>query len=206
VAGDTVNVTVPLPDVQPHPARQYHRGDMDAPVRFTPKQETFCLRYAEGLNATEAALAAGYSSHTARVIGYENLLKPYIADRIEDLRQKATDDSVASVLERKQVLTEIIRGRLAHFIGKGATAENLQSAALQEITVTGTGENKATKVKLHPIATAIDLLNKMDGANAPLKSEHTGKDGGPIEYTDAKQLLTGRLDRLSERIEAAGPN
>ena len=133
-------------------------------IRLTPKQETFCLRYSEGsMNTTEAAISAGYSPRTARVIGYENLLKPYISARIAELRQMAVDASIAGKTERQQVLTEIVRGRLANFVGKGATSENLKSAALQEITITGEGITKTTKVKLHPIATAIDLLNKMDG-------------------------------------------
>ena len=50
-------------------------------VKLTQKQETFCLKYFELANATEAAIAAGYSSKTARFIGSENLTKPNILIR-----------------------------------------------------------------------------------------------------------------------------
>ncbi len=78
-------------------------------MRLTQKQETFCLKYFELGNASEAARIALYSPKTAAVIGRENLLKPKIAARIQELRQKVEDESVAIVLERKQRLTVFLR-------------------------------------------------------------------------------------------------
>lgn len=63
-------------------------------------------------NASEAARLAKYSPKTAAVIGRENLLKPKIQARIDELRQIAQDATIGTVIERKQVLTEITRGRL----------------------------------------------------------------------------------------------
>lgn len=132
--------------------------------RLTQKQETFCLKYFELGNATEAALVAGYSPHSVRFIASINLTKDNIQRRIKELRQIAEDATVATVLERKQVLTEIIRGRFADFM-TNLTKEKLQSAALQEIRITEVGKDipvKTTSIKLHSPAQAIDLLNKMD--------------------------------------------
>lgn len=132
--------------------------------RLTQKQETFCLKYFELGRVGEAALVAGYSPKTAPYIGSENLDKPKIIERIRQLRQAAEDATVATVLERKQVLTEIIRGRFAQFM-TNLTKEKLQSAALQEIRITEVGKDipvKTTTIKLHSPAQAIDLLNKMD--------------------------------------------
>ena len=53
-----------------------------AKPKLTAKQEMFCLEYLIDLNATQAAIRAGYSEKTAQVIGPENLAKPYIAERI----------------------------------------------------------------------------------------------------------------------------
>ena len=53
------------------------------PTKFklTKKQKLFCEEYiANGYNATQAAIKAGYSVDTACVIGAENLRKPYIAE------------------------------------------------------------------------------------------------------------------------------
>lgn len=54
--------------------------------KLTPKQERFVQEYLIDLNATQAAIRAGYSEDTARAIGYENLTKPYIADMVTKLK------------------------------------------------------------------------------------------------------------------------
>ena len=47
------------------------------------RQAEFVKQYLLDLNATQAAIRAGYSAHTARQTGSENLSKPYIAAAIE---------------------------------------------------------------------------------------------------------------------------
>ena len=49
---------------------------------LTSKQEMFCLEYLIDLNATQAAIRAGYSVKTAKDIACENLAKPNIQSRI----------------------------------------------------------------------------------------------------------------------------
>ena len=51
-------------------------------AKLTPKQQRFIDEYMIDLNATQAAMRAGYSSRTARQIGAENLLKPVVAAAI----------------------------------------------------------------------------------------------------------------------------
>jgi phage terminase small subunit len=55
---------------------------------LTAKQERFIQEYLIDLNATQAAIRAGYSKKTAEVIGYENLRKPLIAAAIAAKQQK----------------------------------------------------------------------------------------------------------------------
>lgn len=132
--------------------------------RLTQKQETFCLKYFELGNASEAARIALYSPKTAAVIGRENLLKPQIIERIYQLRRIAEDATIATVLERKQVLTEIIRGRFADFM-TNPDVEKLKSAALQEIRIVTVGKEtpiKTTTIKLNSPVQAIAELNKME--------------------------------------------
>ncbi len=50
--------------------------------KLTDKQAMFCKEYIKDLNATQAAIRAGYSEKTAQVIGSENLSKPLIAETI----------------------------------------------------------------------------------------------------------------------------
>lgn len=49
---------------------------------MSPKAERFVAEYLIDLNATQAAIRAGYSAKSADVIGYENLRKPQIAEAI----------------------------------------------------------------------------------------------------------------------------
>ena len=76
-------------------------------MRLTQRQETFCLKYFELGNASEAALIAGYSPRTVRAIASVNLTKINIQARLKELRQVVEDASIANVLERQQILTEI---------------------------------------------------------------------------------------------------
>lgn len=54
-------------------------------AKLTSKQEMFCLEYLIDLNATQAAIRAGYSEKTAQRIASENLSKPLIQERIDTL-------------------------------------------------------------------------------------------------------------------------
>lgn len=56
----------------------------EAQVKLTDKQELFCIEYVKDLNATQAAIRAGYSEDSARFIGHENLTKPYIRQHIDN--------------------------------------------------------------------------------------------------------------------------
>ena len=60
---------------------------------LTPKQELFCREYLKDLNATQAAIRAGYSEATARQIGAENLSKPDIQEQIQRLREEVADST-----------------------------------------------------------------------------------------------------------------
>lgn len=51
-------------------------------MALTPKQDRFIQEYLKDLNATQAAIRAGYSEKTASEVGYENLRKPQIAAEI----------------------------------------------------------------------------------------------------------------------------
>lgn len=82
-------------------------------MKLTMKQKLFINEYlSNGFNATQAAISAGYSEKTARVIGQENLCKPYIKEEIErifnqkmDALSKKSDDifkAIFSVIEDEE--------------------------------------------------------------------------------------------------------
>ena len=72
-------------------------------ANLTPKQQRFVEEYLIDLNATQAAIRAGYSEKTAAVIGAENLIKPNIAKAIEEAQNKRAEQTqidAAYVLKR----------------------------------------------------------------------------------------------------------
>lgn len=78
-------------------------------MKLTPKQQVFCEEYvANGGNATAAAISAGYSRKTAYSMGSENLTKPEIRDRIEELARPQQEKRIATAQDLLQALTDII--------------------------------------------------------------------------------------------------
>ena len=75
---------------------------------MTYKQELFIQEYIKTSNATSSAIKAGYSKKTARAIGQENLTKPYIKKRIEELSQKIANNNIMTAKERQEYLTKLI--------------------------------------------------------------------------------------------------
>lgn len=57
-------------------------------MALTDKQVRFCEEYLIDLNATQAAIRAGYSEKTAKQIASENLAKPDLHAYIAELQQK----------------------------------------------------------------------------------------------------------------------
>lgn len=61
-------------------------------MALTDKQEMFCREYLIDLNATQAAIRAGYSVKTANRIAAQNLSKLDIQNRIAELKTKRNED------------------------------------------------------------------------------------------------------------------
>lgn len=73
---------------------------------MTPKQQMFVREYLIDLNATQAAIRAGYSTRTAKQIGEENLTKPDVAAAIQ---RAMHERSVRTEISADRVLAEIAK-------------------------------------------------------------------------------------------------
>lgn len=71
---------------------------------LTEKQKRFVLEYQKDLNATQAAIRAGYSERTASAVGYENLRKPQI--------EKALAEAMQQRCERTKIDADYVLKRL----------------------------------------------------------------------------------------------
>ena len=71
---------------------------MEEMAKLTDKQEKFCYEYVLHLNASKAAINAGYSEKTAKEIGCENLTKPNIRARIKYMQDNLAETAQLSAL------------------------------------------------------------------------------------------------------------
>lgn len=149
-------------------------------MKLTQKQETFILNLYSGMNQYDAYSEAGYAvakqtratidSNASRLANNVKVLA-----RLDEMRQAAKSALIVDEIERKEILSEIARGRLTDYITCGPDRdlidvgpESPNTAAFQEITSRtefdkdGAGVAVITKLKLHSNIQAIAELNKME--------------------------------------------
>ena len=79
---------------------------------MTPRQEKFCIEYLIDLNATQAAIRAGYSKKTAEALASRLLRNVNIRSRIKELQDKVFEDGMMSAAEALWRLSKAGRGEL----------------------------------------------------------------------------------------------
>lgn len=78
-------------------------------AKLTAKQQRFCDEYLIDLNATQAAIRAGYSEKNARNIASENLAKPNIREYIDNRLAEKEKALIANQNEVLKYLTATMR-------------------------------------------------------------------------------------------------
>ena len=101
-------------------------------ANLTPKQQRFVEEYLIDLNATQAAIRAGYSEKTAHSIGAENLIKPNIAKAIQEAQSKLSErtgitqdyvlTNIQKVIERCMQVAQVENGVIENANGDLAQA------------------------------------------------------------------------------------
>lgn len=92
---------------------------------MTKKQKRFVEEYLVDLNATQAAIRAGYSPQTARDIGCENLTKPNI------------QNAIATAMAERSRRTGINQDRVIQEIAKLAFLNPVDVIDMDEATIKG---------------------------------------------------------------------
>jgi len=134
---------------------------------MTPKQKRFVDEYLIDLNATEAALRAGYSKRTAYSIGNENLKKPEIQKAIHQQmkdREKRTEITQDKVLrEFAHIAFDDIRNYLEFWTDENGklqvelkSSEEIDTRNISEIQL----DNGKLKFKLYPKDNALIQLGR----------------------------------------------
>ncbi len=114
---------------------------------LTAKQEAFCHHFILSNNGTKAAIAAGYDPNSAAEIAHENLTKLHIQARIQAIKEStgsdtAPDSTIATLRERRQALTKIIK----HNIDAPVSAGHIIAATHELSVLDGTIKPQAVAV------------------------------------------------------------
>lgn len=136
---------------------------------MTAKQQRFCDEYLIDLNATQAAIRAGYSVDTAKEIGCENLTKPNIQ---ETIAKAMAERSKRTGVNQDRVVLELAKIAFVNAndlidpkdasVKASATEDDL--ACIQSVKVktsfTTNGESVEREIKLNDKMKALELLGK----------------------------------------------
>ena len=77
--------------------------------KLTAKQQAFVAEFLVDLNATQAAIRAGYSVKTAYAIGEENLKKPEIAHAIAQAQAERAEKTQRTALDVLKDIQDVSR-------------------------------------------------------------------------------------------------
>lgn len=149
-------------------------------MALTDKQIMFVKEYLIDLNATQAAIRAGYSKKTAGKIGNENLTKPEIQAEIE------------KCMKAREKRTEVTQDRVV---------QELAAIAFARATDYAEVVNNSVKIK-----NTDQLEENQVRAIAGIKE---GANGVEIKLNDkekALELLGRHLGMFKDKVEVSGLN
>lgn len=169
---------------------------------MTKKQKRFIEEYLIDLNATQAAIRAGYSPDTAYSIGQENLRKPEIKNRID---KAMAERSRRTGVSADRVVLELAKIAFVNAIDvidpKTATvkpdASPEDTAVIQSVKVkksySETGEMTEREVKMADKLKALELLGK-----------HLGMFKDKMEISGSLDTEKTKLDDLLLQMRGGG--
>lgn len=162
-------------------------------AKLTEKQKRFCDEYLIDLNATQAAIRAGYSEKTAYRTGADNLKKPqirkYITERQSTIQRRTeiTQDKVVAELAKIGFANvtdflSVINGRVLI-----KSTQEMEKDKIGAISGIKSGMN-GIEVKLNDKVKALELL---------------GKHLGMFDKSDNNEDALKKLDAILEGIDHA---
>ena len=172
-------------------------------AKLTDKQRKFCNEYLIDLNATQAAIRAGYSEKTANVIGSENLAKPYIREYIDKRLAEKEEKLVAKQDEVIKYLTSVMRREM-----KEAVVVTLQNKTEKWVKDEDTGKLKKQTIT-EQIPSIVEVPAKLSDANkaAEMLGRYYGIWTAKADLDEEEQRA--RIDKLkaeTARIKGEDPD
>lgn len=145
---------------------------------LTPKQEMFCREYLTGrLNATEAAIKAGYSRRSAKVTASRLLSNANLRLRISEVRKVAAEETQLSFVRVLQELKSLAFSNIADCFSTWtrmkplATVSENARRSIRTITVIEYKGQTFSQVRFHNKQSALDLICRLLGYYSSDKRE-----------------------------------
>lgn len=168
---------------------------------LTGQQKLFVREYMIDLNATQAAIRAGYSAKTAESMGNKLMQKPHIKAAIQkqmDKRSRKTDITAERVLQElakigfadiKDFLRYETEKTVVDYDDEGnpvygykqiveaKPSEEIDGTLVNEVSI---GKDGTFRFKMHDKKAALEMLGKHLKLFTD-RQEITGADGGPLQ-------------------------
>ena len=189
---------------------------------LTDKQQAFVREYLVDLNATQAAIRAGYSPKTANKVGPKLLVNVGVQISIQGEQESR---SKRTLITADSVLRELGKLGFANMLdyitinGDGLAAIDLgrltreQAAAITELTTEDTYDKEGNltrrnKIKLADKRAALVDIGRHLGMFKE-KLEISGPDGGAVQLEAIRERIVGRVARLAPAdgvaVDPVGP-
>jgi len=129
---------------------------------MTDKQQRFVDEYLIDLNATQAAIRAGYSENRASELGYQLLQKPTVQGSIQKAMKQREERTKVTQNQVVEELAKIAFSNITDYLEFGTTfrikeSSEIDGSPIQEVSISKDG---ACKFKLHNKLVALELLAK----------------------------------------------
>ena len=162
-------------------------------AKLTDKQRRFCDEYLVDLNATQAAIRAGYSPDSAQQIGSENLSKPVIKNVIA---KAMAERSRRTGVSQDRVLNELAKMAFVNIadvinledatIRDGAADADL--ACIQSVKIKPSQFGEEREIKLYDKKSSLELIGR-----------HLGMWNG-----DSNKNENGALEDILDAVRGVG--
>jgi phage terminase small subunit len=175
--------------------------------KLPPKQAEFVKQYLVDLNASAAAMRAGYSAKTADQIAYQLLQKTSVREAIQaamEERSRRTEITADRVLQELARMAFFDARRL--FANDGSplpvtemdedTARAVVGLDVATVGNADIGIGQVLKLKLADKKGALELLGRHLGMWKD-KTEISGPDGGPIVTKSAAEMTDDELAAIA---------
>jgi phage terminase small subunit len=183
---------------------------------LTTKQLSFCSEYLVDLNATQAAIRAGYSGPNVRKTASDLLAKPDIQEEVArrmKLREKRTEITQDRVLAELANIAFFDIRKTVDQEGRplplnqldNETARAIISADICKFGNAEVGIGEITKLRFSDKRAALVDIGKHLGMFKD-KIEVTGENGAPINFAyDLSKMTTEELELLNKAVSIIKP-